>query len=745
MGAGVVAGVGNNTDRGEAITASAIAEGEAGWIPFIKGSSPEKPKVTVVYCDASLIRLKVKVFGMWFGEVKHKGQVFTRIALPGYGSSDEIGKADIPVIREMLQIPYGAEASVHVVRVSEAEFPLELLGIHNRIEPDQPSHPISGPKPGFVLDKSFYHADDFYPDQIAKLGLVGTIRGCRFAQIQIAPIMHNPKAGTIKIYPELELEIRLSGSDMAGTNQMLTRYASRPFEALFKSLFLNYGAFGKDVEPPPTPPGYLAITPDGYAETLSRLVEWKKKKGFHVTVAKTSEIGSTRDEIKAYIDSAYNNWEIPPTYLLLVGDVDSIPTYPCSVLCTATDLHYVLITPDTLAADIHRGRLPAQDSTELGHMIDKILAYERVLFDSLEWMNKFCLIKGPRYPGNGDDIPPRDSVVFLRCIADDMQCDTLETDGTGPATGADITDAINDGRSLVTYTDHGAIGKWNHPSYDQNAVRALVNENKYPFILSLCCHTGEFNEDECFGETWIKEEEKGAIAFWGGSGPTGFDYNDVIENGIYTALCEEDIYTVSGAADRGLLDLYGEFNSESSDFRRHFESYNILGDPAIDLWMDVCDSLTVDYDPHIEVGQNRYRVRVRNNGSPVSDALVSLLKEDDLFKSQYTASTGYATFSIEPVEAGTMHVTVTCHNCRPHEGTVGVWDFLICGDVNSDTEVDSCDVDYLSAYLWSSGPAPEPVCLGDVDCDGDVDLGDVVYLINYVNQGGDPPCDECCD
>jgi len=65
----------------------------------------------------------------------------------------------------------------------------------------------------------------------------------------------------------------------------------------------------------------------------------------------------------------------------------------------------------------------------------------------------------------------------------------------------------------------------------------------------------------------------------------------------------------------------------------------------------------------------------------------------------------------------------------------------VCGDADASGEVDIDDVVYLIAYIFSGGPAPEPLDSGDADCSGDVDIDDVVYLIAYIFSGGNAPCD----
>jgi hypothetical protein len=65
---------------------------------------------------------------------------------------------------------------------------------------------------------------------------------------------------------------------------------------------------------------------------------------------------------------------------------------------------------------------------------------------------------------------------------------------------------------------------------------------------------------------------------------------------------------------------------------------------------------------------------------------------------------------------------------------------ILCGDANSDTEINVADAVFLINYVFKSGPAPDPIEAGDANCEGEVNVGDAVYLINYVFKGGPEPC-----
>jgi alkaline phosphatase D len=64
-----------------------------------------------------------------------------------------------------------------------------------------------------------------------------------------------------------------------------------------------------------------------------------------------------------------------------------------------------------------------------------------------------------------------------------------------------------------------------------------------------------------------------------------------------------------------------------------------------------------------------------------------------------------------------------------------------CGDLNSDSQIDSQDVAFLIEYYFNHGPAPCPLESGDVTCDGTVDLSDILTLIWSIEN---PTTNLCC-
>jgi Zinc carboxypeptidase/Carboxypeptidase regulatory-like domain/Dockerin type I domain len=65
----------------------------------------------------------------------------------------------------------------------------------------------------------------------------------------------------------------------------------------------------------------------------------------------------------------------------------------------------------------------------------------------------------------------------------------------------------------------------------------------------------------------------------------------------------------------------------------------------------------------------------------------------------------------------------------------------ICGDANSDEDVNVSDAVFIINYVFIGGDTPDPIESGDANCDEDTNVSDAVWIINFVFIGGDIPCD----
>jgi len=105
----------------------------------------------------------------------------------------------------------------------------------------------------------------------------------------------------------------------------------------------------------------------------------------------------------------------------------------------------------------------------------------------------------------------------------------------------------------------------------------------YPFVCSHACSTNPFNQGECFGETWLRVENKGGLAFWGSSASTYWDEDDILERRMFKAWWEDNLEMIGGMTNMGLYYLY-QYYGGSGLTKYYFEAYNVLGDSSVKLW-----------------------------------------------------------------------------------------------------------------------------------------------------------------
>jgi hypothetical protein len=190
--------------------------------------------------------------------------------------------------------------------------------------PRQAPIPKSGTVPTFALDAKAYSTDAYATEIGARVVEVAVVRGRRVAVVEIRPVGYNPVRNLIEYAPQMRVTVKWTGADWSRTRSMLRRYSSPPFAGRLEGIAVNEKQFRTSLGPA-LPIGYLIIVPDEWQANVAPLAEWRRRKGFNVFVRTLSQVGGGgKDTVKAYIQNAYDNWSIPPSFVLLVGDVDRI-------------------------------------------------------------------------------------------------------------------------------------------------------------------------------------------------------------------------------------------------------------------------------------------------------------------------------------------------------------------------------------------------------------------------------------
>jgi len=447
------------------------------FMPIISGDDAERNNnliINIENIELTRIQITAEIPAFDFSTVELDDQFFTEIELVDAGILLNEGQAKLPMIRKMIEIPQGSIPQIMISDTWETVTLLEL-GLPSRIVPTQPSQEKEGDdNDGFVIDDKYYNTDQFFPQETVQISEINQIRGRRFALIEIAPICYNPLKGEVQLLISSDISIDLSkGFNFDATIDSIERYSSPDFEDMYQHIFTNYGYYENLASENKDPEGFLIIVHDAFNDEITPLANWKTTMGYDTTVTLTSSIpgGATANNIKSYIETAYTTWSPPPSYILLVGDTPQIPAHTGPTSYAETDSLFVRMDGD-IFADIFIGRFPADNESQVDAMVDKTIFYEQGNFPSIDWIKKAAFIAS-------DDASLTAEYTHNYCIDNHMTPNGYTSDKiyeTLGGTTSDITNALNEGRSLCIYSGHGYSEGWSCIPFNNDDVYELDND-----------------------------------------------------------------------------------------------------------------------------------------------------------------------------------------------------------------------------------------------------------------------------
>jgi hypothetical protein len=653
------------------------------------------PQLKVTVNTNTALKAKNCFTSFTYKNIKSENGNFTELSVPDYGYSIVQGDPKLPVLKKLIEVPYGATVNVNVVSYSVKEYSLKELGIDYPLIPVQPSvsKDINKQKPEFKYNVISYTTDKFIADDIVKVEMVGTMRGVRLARLNISPVQYNPVKKTIRVLNDIEFEITFSGADLNTGASIRENTYSPYFESMYGSTLLNYKSLSTKDALTKYPVKYVIVADPMFQTALQPFITWKTKKGFKVIEAYTNNVsvGTTTTSIKNYLQGLYNAGtpsDPAPTFVLFVGDVAQIPAFVGSTNNGhVTDLNYCEYTGDYIP-EMYYGRFSATSVAELKPQIDKTLEYEQYLMPDPSYLNNCVMIAGQDAtygPLHGDGQINYGTSTYFN-LTHNLTSFTYLYAISG-SSSASIIQKISDGVCYANYTAHGSPDGWYSPSFLVSNVSSLQNIHKYPLMVGNCCLTNKFDDAVCFGEALLRATDKGAIGYIGGSNSSYWDedfywgcgYKTVVVNPVYSA-------STLGAYDRTFHDhaeprsdwyatqdqmIYAgnlavtESGSSYTDY--YWEIYHLMGDPSLMVYYSVPPAITATYSALIPIGNTTFTV----NTEPW--AYVGLSMNGVLYGAALADTNGVATLTINPFTiAGTADVVVTKQNRAPYIGTVAV-------------------------------------------------------------------------
>ncbi len=573
--------------------------GIGSWLAFGSETEGGEPEAMLLSASAESIELRALMPGAVFGETTINGQSFLTLGGEGYVTTGEIGAPALPVFRQMVEVPLGAEVSIELLESNPKTFTMASLGLQGTIAPNQPSDPKCGDASPASAPSADLYGNSFYPAESLAIVDDYIMRGHRIVVVEVRPVRYNAVMGELEVTSEMNFRLKMSGSDIALTNSEADRLNSAPFNRLLQTNVLNYNQ-GRPVAIPNSPERYLIITADIFESGLSDLVALKTSQGFSVGVVNLTTVGgNTTTAIKNYIKAQYQGAN-PPDYVLLVGDY-----YPGNaadltnyVMRTAsgyrTDLQYFTMDNETeYVPDIFYGRFPVRTVANLSDMISKLLAYNAVAGDEA-WVKKIEYLASN--DGGYYQVAERTHNYVIEHYTLPLGYTGIFPNNPQPGgdkvyaitysgTGANAVASMNDNRVMLIYSGHGATTFWDAPRVTQSDIRNMTGV-AIPYVASHACITADFNTGESFSDTWVIEPTNGALTFFGSSDSTYWTEDEVIEKAIFDHLyADTTLDTVPTVAEMTQYGLQAVDNTSTSLDNYYRETYHIFGDPSLEIVM----------------------------------------------------------------------------------------------------------------------------------------------------------------
>ena len=170
--------------------------------------------------------------------VKKDANEFIKLIVGGYGENAKKGNAELPVLEELINVPFGSTVAIKILDKEETIISLSDYGIDNLIFPSQPSLSKSENSEDvpFYFNDEYYNYDGFYTNDLVTTELLGKMRGQQLARLSVAPFSYNPTTNELKIVTKLEVKIIFKNIDSEGHKTNKQKYYSAEFNNLFKEI-----------------------------------------------------------------------------------------------------------------------------------------------------------------------------------------------------------------------------------------------------------------------------------------------------------------------------------------------------------------------------------------------------------------------------------------------------------------------------------------------------------------------------
>jgi len=582
----------------------------AEWVA-LKSAQPAGPRLTAVNTGNGTTRVEVSLPGFHLETVEIDGVLHSRLHLPGEVPTLDAGAPELPFVTARLRLPDQGTPRVKILDAVWREIAVAPVlpskgNLSRLVDPAEVPWRF-GPA---------YAAGGVFPPKVTALGTPYIVRDARGVPLRIHPLRWDRERGVLLALERLTLEVTTDGTGGVNETTPRTRPVDRAFADLYAQTFDNadpaakYNLISDEGR-------MLVICHDSLVEAIAEFVAWKQACGIPVDVVTTGSVGGTLAGIQGAIRTRYFSAD-GLTYVVLVGDIDQVPTYTGDFEGADDDTRYGRLEGDDVYPDLFVSRISAETAAQVRVQTNKFIRYERDPDADGDWYERAL-------GAAGSEVGDSDLTDFQR--ADLLRDELLDYHYTEadriymPAgTTAALSTAINDGRSLIYYIGHGSGAAWNAPYFGLPQVAALQNGWANPWILDVSCSNGDFSQSECFAELWMRvgtpSEPQGAVAIYSASTATPWVPPCLMQTEAVDLLVTDRARTIGSLLQHGIMRVLDAYPGDEG--LQLVEQYNIFGDCSLRVRSRKPRPLQVTHPPELAVGQDHFFVQTNLPGLTVA-------------------------------------------------------------------------------------------------------------------------------
>jgi len=612
----------------------------------------------------------------------HNG--FDVVELPQASAVPDPGLPALPEVALTLAIPANAQVTgVSVTPISTTE-----LGSYN-VVPAQPASPLSRPSVAWVAPNAqVYSSNAPYPASTLLGYHSGSAAGFRVVSVRVSPFSLRPASGQLTL--STKLKVKVDYADGVDNGLPLTPAQRDRALAGLRSLVKNpedlerFSPLARLTGLPDI--AYLIITNDALAPELAAFADYRTSRGLRAEIRteewidRNYEGRDLQEKTRNLIIDYYQHRGL--SYVLLAGDIRQVP---CRRLRVSTggetgdipsdlyfgdldyswdsnqnDLFGEMSDSVDLYADVIVGRASVENAHEVQNFIAKVKTYEGN--PATDYIKRNLLPSGWLWQSIGYH-----GSFVNDSIANQTPPGWTDVKMVNPTDASVVQDSFDNGFALFDPAGHGNAGgvyyESGKPIYLTGNASQQHNYRRYTIMTSLACDPGDFEANDCLAEAALNCDSAGCIGVlmnsrYGWGSPPSMGPSEKLCVRFYDHLFNSQEYVIGVTHNRSREEYAGVARGNGL-WRWCVTEFNLLGDPAIDIWTEVPGQLTVAAADTIPTGGQNLAVTVT---PAFAGALVCAWKDDEVLATGQTDGSGHATLAIHPFTTGELKLTATGHN-----------------------------------------------------------------------------------